>query len=155
MILNCCFFLFQPPSRRASLNPPPRSNLTWDEYISAPPGECPLLGRSLVYKESSKAFKATVAMSSDFPLTVEMLLNVLEAIGPFKHFSKLRQFVLMKLPPGFPVKIDIPIIPAIMAKITFQEFSFRNDIDPMLFKIPSNYDEDPMRYLFQTIVFYC
>jgi hypothetical protein len=34
-----------------------------------------------------------------------MLLNVLEVIAPFKHFSKLREFVLMKLPPGFPVKI--------------------------------------------------
>ncbi len=31
-----------------------------------------------VCKESSKAFKATVAMSEDFPLSVDMLLNVLE-----------------------------------------------------------------------------
>lgn len=43
--------------------------------------------------------------SPDFPLSVDMLLNVLEVIAPFKHFSKLREFVLMKLPPGFPVKI--------------------------------------------------
>lgn len=34
-----------------------------------------------------------------------MLLNVLEVIAPFKHFAKLREFVQMKLPPGFPVKI--------------------------------------------------
>lgn len=34
-----------------------------------------------------------------------MLLNVLEVITPFKHFNKLREFVQMKLPPGFPVKI--------------------------------------------------
>lgn len=43
--------------------------------------------------------------SEEFPLTVEMLLNVLEVIAPFKHFAKLREFVQMKLPPGFPVKI--------------------------------------------------
>ncbi|XP_076667784.1 ankyrin repeat domain-containing protein 13C isoform X3 [Andrena cerasifolii] len=136
----------EPHARRASLTPPPESNITWDEYISAPPGQCPLLGRNLVYKESSKSFKATVAMSPDFPLTVDMLLNVLEVIAPFKHFSKLRQFVLMKLPPGFPVKIDIPILPTVTAKITFQEFAFRNDIDPQLFQIPSDYFEDPMRF---------
>lgn len=112
----------------------------------APPGQCPLLGRNLVYKESSKSFKATVAMSPDFPLTVDMLLNVLEVIAPFKHFSKLREFVLMKLPPGFPVKIDIPILPTVTAKITFQEFAFRNDIDPKLFQIPPDYLEDPTRF---------
>ncbi|OAD46979.1 Ankyrin repeat domain-containing protein 13C [Eufriesea mexicana] len=132
-------------ARRASLNPPPESNITWEEYIMAPPGHCPLLGRNLVYKESSKSFKATVAMSPDFPLTVDMLLNVLEVITPFKHFRKLREFVLMKLPPGFPVKIDIPILPTVTAKITFQEFAFRNDIDPKLFQIPPDYLEDPMR----------
>lgn len=84
-------------------------------------------------------------MSPDFPLTVDMLLNVLEVIAPIKHFSKLRQFVLMKLPPGFPVKIDIPILPTVTAKITFQEFAFRHDIDPQLFQIPTDYSEDPTR----------
>lgn len=33
------------------------------------------------------------------------LLNVLEVVAPFKHFNKLREFVQMKLPPGFPVKL--------------------------------------------------
>jgi len=34
-----------------------------------------------------------------------MLLNVLEVVAPFKHFTKLREFIKMKLPPGFPVKV--------------------------------------------------
>lgn len=38
-------------------------------------------------------------------LSVHRLLNVLEVIAPFKHFNKLREFVQMKLPPGFPVKL--------------------------------------------------
>lgn len=33
------------------------------------------------------------------------VLNVLEVIAPFKHFNKLKEFVAMKLPPGFPVRI--------------------------------------------------
>uniref|UniRef100_A0A182S0F4 Ankyrin repeat domain-containing protein n=1 Tax=Anopheles funestus TaxID=62324 RepID=A0A182S0F4_ANOFN len=132
--------------RRESLQPPPNSEVTWEEYVSAEPGQYPNLGRELVYKESSKNFKATVAMSKDFPLSVDMLLNVLEVIAPFKHFSKLREFVTLKLPSGFPVKIDIPILPTVSAKITFQKFEFRDDISPDLFVIPEDYKEDTMRF---------
>ncbi|XP_066995160.1 ankyrin repeat domain-containing protein 13C isoform X1 [Anabrus simplex] len=134
------------PLRRPSLIPPPECSVTWDEYIQSEVGAHSPLGRELVYKETTKSFKATVAMSPDFPLSVDMLLNVLEVIAPFKHFSKLREFVLMKLPPGFPVKIDIPILPTVTAKITFQEFAFRNDIKSELFEIPSYYIEDPNRF---------
>ena len=34
------------------------------------------------------------------------LLDILEVIVPYKHFHKLRQFVDLKLPPGFPVKLS-------------------------------------------------
>nr|CAD7198565.1 unnamed protein product [Timema douglasi] len=135
------------PVRRSSLTPPPDNQISWLEYMSSEAGSYPNLGRNLVYKETNKAFKATVAMSPDFPLSVDMLLNVLEVITPFKHFSKLREFVQMKLPPGFPVKIDIPILPTVTAKITFQEFAFRNDVKPELFEIPKNYVEDPTRFV--------
>jgi hypothetical protein len=70
------FHLVEEFPRKESLPPPPASRLTWADYISS--CECPLLGRPLVCKESSKSFKATIAMSEDFPLTVEMLLSVLE-----------------------------------------------------------------------------
>lgn len=74
-----------------------------------------------------------------------MLLNVLEVIAPFKHFSKLRDFINFKLPTGFPVKVELPILPTVTAKITFQEFEFRNDIPNNMFSIPNDYIEDPTR----------
>lgn len=74
-----------------------------------------------------------------------MLLNVLEVIAPFKHFSKLRDFITFKLPNGFPVKVEIPILPTVTAKITFQQFEFRNDIAKELFAKPKDYTEDPTR----------
>lgn len=132
--------------RRASLHPPPRSTVSWEEYASAAPGEAPCLGRRLIYKETRKSYKATLAMSQEFPLTIEMLLNLLEVVSPLKHFNKLKKFVLMKLPPGFPVKLDIPLLPVISAKITFQEFAFRSTIDPDLFQVPADYVEDPNRF---------
>ncbi|XP_021111209.1 ankyrin repeat domain-containing protein 13C isoform X2 [Heterocephalus glaber] len=95
------------PVRRQSLPAPPQNTITWEEYISAENGKAPHLGRELVCKESKKTFKATIAMSQEFPLGIESLLNVLEVIAPFKHFNKLREFVQMKLPPGFPVKLEV------------------------------------------------
>uniref|UniRef100_A0A672ZDV7 Ankyrin repeat domain-containing protein 13C-like n=1 Tax=Sphaeramia orbicularis TaxID=375764 RepID=A0A672ZDV7_9TELE len=110
-------------------------------YTSRPPH----LGRELVCKESKKNFKATVAMSQDFPLGIESLLNVLEVIAPFKHFNKLREFVQMKLPPGFPVKLDIPVFPTITATVTFQEFRY-DEFEESIFFIPPEYKEDPSRF---------
>lgn len=52
----------QEPARRNSLTPPPASKVSWEEYISAEPGGHPTLGREQIYKESSKVFRATVAM---------------------------------------------------------------------------------------------
>lgn len=74
-----------------------------------------------------------------------MLLDVLEVIAPFKHFSKLRDFITFKLPHGFPVKVEIPILPTVTAKITFQQFEFRDDIPKDLFSTPKDYFEDPTR----------
>lgn len=159
--------------RKESLSPPPKKDVTWEQYIQSEPGHCPVLGRPYICKESSKSFKATVAMSEDFPLTVEMLLNVLEVIAPqFKHFQKLRDFIEMKLPPGFPVKVDIPVLPTVSARVTFYDFEWRNDdegekeddeeeeededeeevvekggpLPDSLFEIPEDYTEDPARF---------
>uniref|UniRef100_A0A3Q1J643 Ankyrin repeat domain-containing protein n=1 Tax=Anabas testudineus TaxID=64144 RepID=A0A3Q1J643_ANATE len=133
------------PVRRQSLTAPAPNTISWEEYITAEHGKPPHLGRELVCKESKKNFKATVAMSQDFPLGIESLLNVLEVIAPFKHFNKLREFVQMKLPPGFPVKLDIPVFPTITATVTFQEFRY-DDFEESIFSIPADYKEDPSRF---------
>ncbi|XP_029005072.1 ankyrin repeat domain-containing protein 13C-A isoform X2 [Betta splendens] len=133
------------PTRRQSLTPPSPNTISWEEYITADNGKAPHLGRELVCKESKKNFKATIAMSQDFPLGIESLLNVLEVIAPFKHFNKLREFVQMKLPPGFPVKLDIPVFPTITATVTFQEFRY-DEFDQSIFTIPGDYKEDPSRF---------
>ncbi|XP_037537574.1 ankyrin repeat domain-containing protein 13C isoform X1 [Nematolebias whitei] len=133
------------PVRRQSLTAPTPNTISWEEYVTAEPGKPPHLGRELVCKESKKNFKATVAMSQDFPLGIESLLNVLEVVAPFKHFNKLREFVQMKLPPGFPVKLDIPVFPTITATVTFQEFRY-DKFEESIFYIPAEYKEDPNRF---------
>ncbi|CAB1324512.1 unnamed protein product [Coregonus sp. 'balchen'] len=133
------------PVRRQSLTAPSPNTISWEDYINTENGKVPHLGRDLVCKESKKNFKATVAMSQDFPLGIESLLNVLEVIAPFKHFNKLREFVQMKLPPGFPVKLDIPVFPTITATVTFQEFRY-DEFEESIFTIANEYKEDPTRF---------
>lgn len=58
------FFIDLQTLRRASLEPPSKEHVSWETYIQADPGHFPSLGRTLICKESSKSFKATVAMVS-------------------------------------------------------------------------------------------
>lgn len=38
-------------------------------------------------------------------MEIEDLLTILELFAPVRHISKLRDFIELKLPPGFPVKL--------------------------------------------------
>ena len=49
---------------RPSLPPPPKTNVTWSEYICAEEGCWPHLGRKVRCKETRKEFKAQLAMVS-------------------------------------------------------------------------------------------
>ena len=65
--------------RRKSLEPPESPGISWEEYISTPAGQAPELGRTHVAKESSKAFKATIAMVSVMVTLVLWLgINILD-----------------------------------------------------------------------------
>jgi len=74
------------------------------------------------------------------------VLKVLEVVAPFKHFSKLKDFVAMKLPAGFPVRIEIPVFPTITARVTFRDFKTCDKIPASMFFIPRDYKEDPNRF---------
>ncbi|KAL4235952.1 Ankyrin repeat domain-containing protein 13C [Mactra antiquata] len=130
--------------RRRSITPPELPDTSWEEYISSE--QTPCIGRPQISKESIRAFKATIAMSKDFPMTVDVLLDVLEVVAPFKQFQKLRDFMQNKLPPGFPVKLEIPVFPTVTAKVTFTLFQWRDDLHDSKFVIPNGYREDPTRF---------
>ncbi|KAI1706022.1 hypothetical protein DdX_13250 [Ditylenchus destructor] len=128
-----------------SLPPPPPPKISWEEYKNWSDGRPPV-GRTPVVKTNSKELKAVVAMSQDFPLPVSVLVDILEIVSPFKHIGKLRDFCKSKLPPGFPVYLEIPLLPTISAKITFQKFEWRNDLTAKFFTIPGAYAEDSKLY---------
>ena len=129
---------------RPSLHPPPPTTLTWQEYIDAPEAQHPHLGRQPKLKESRKEFKAQIAMCEQFPLSIADLNKLLDALVPLAKFRKLKEFVSGKLPAGFPVKIDIPIVPAISAKVCFQGFERECNADEALFRVPGGYREEEL-----------
>lgn len=50
------------PVRRESLLPPIPSLCNWKDYVSSPVGQHPILAREVVCKNTTRGFKATVAM---------------------------------------------------------------------------------------------
>lgn len=97
------------------------------EYFAAP---TPYMhaGRKLAQSEKSKKFTISVWMADNFPLTVRQLMPFFEmmAMGN-KNFEKVQELVSMDLPPGFPVRIEIPLFAFLAAQITFLNFSFWKD----------------------------
>ena len=71
----------------------------WDSsLIFLLPKEIPLC-LSMVSINMSKM------IANQFSCLLYSILKVLEVVAPFKHFNKLKEFVAMKLPAGFPVRI--------------------------------------------------
>lgn len=68
--------------------------------------------------------------------------SLLDALAPLAKFRKLKQFLNAKLPPGFPVKIDIPVVPTVTAKVSFQNFRRDMAINESMFQVPADYIED-------------
>ncbi|KAK6054245.1 hypothetical protein COOONC_08250 [Cooperia oncophora] len=107
---------FKSLQHRKSLAPPGRMPTTWEEY------------------------------SEDFPMGIDVLLDILEIVAPFKHLDKLRRFCEARLPPGFPVRVEIPLLPTISAKVTFQKLQFVTNLSDKIFFVPASYREDPTRF---------
>jgi len=96
-----------------------------------------------------KNFKGTVCCARDFPYKIKELLPILELLTPTnRHFSKLQSFIEMKFPDeGFPLKLEIPIVPTVTGVVTFTKFE-RQIVDSSLFEIPSNYTPSEIKFFF-------
>lgn len=48
----------------------------------------------------------SIFQTSDFPISKELVIGLLEVIAPFKHFAYLRDFMKI-MPAGFPIKLGL------------------------------------------------
>ncbi|KAJ3107265.1 hypothetical protein HDU96_007954 [Phlyctochytrium bullatum] len=77
--------------------------------------------------------------SSAFPIKLSTLVPVLDLLGMSsnQHVRSLREFFNVQLPPGFPVKMEIPLnMLPLSAVITFQNIDVNREMEQSFFNIP-------------------
>ncbi|XP_015111420.1 ankyrin repeat domain-containing protein 13D isoform X1 [Diachasma alloeum] len=97
-------------------------NITPEEYFDP---EFELNGRDIgrpkEVNTKIQKFRATLWLSEDYPLSLqEQIMPIVDLMAiSSTHFAKLKDFIQMQLPSGFPVKIEIPLFHVLNARITF------------------------------------
>ncbi|XP_070169807.1 ankyrin repeat domain-containing protein 13D isoform X1 [Polyergus mexicanus] len=98
------------------------SNITIEEYFDpAVDLNGRDIGRPKEINTKIQKFKATLWLSEDYPLSLqEQIMPIVDLMAiSSSHFAKLKDFIQMQLPSGFPVKIEIPLFHILNARITF------------------------------------
>lgn len=79
------------------------------------------IGRPLDQTTKTQKFKATLWLCENYPLSLQQqvvpIIDLMSASNA--HFKKLRDFITLQLPAGFPIKIEIPLFHVLNARITF------------------------------------
>ncbi|CDI97719.1 Ankyrin repeat domain containing protein [Echinococcus multilocularis] len=104
----------------ASYNP---SNITMEDYFSHDPSVKPKseIGRPKVMTAKLKTYKAHLWLCEDYPLSLkDQVLPIVELMAEYNpFFHKLEEFLTKKLPPGFPMRVEIPLYHILNACVTF------------------------------------
>uniref|UniRef100_A0A3P9M2E6 Ankyrin repeat domain 13B n=1 Tax=Oryzias latipes TaxID=8090 RepID=A0A3P9M2E6_ORYLA len=124
--------------------------LTVEEYFN--PGSTPTLrdiGHPCHLTTKTQRFKAKMWLCESHPLSLaEQVVPIIDLMAISNAlFAKLRDFITLRLPPGFPVKIEIPLYHILNARITFSNLNgceaganARSDnIPPCVFEPPPGY----------------
>jgi ankyrin repeat domain-containing protein 13 len=128
------------PSAEGETNTSERRGQLPADYFSAAPADerCELLFPGESVSTKNKTLSGTVWMCDDFPLSLKQLLPLFELLAPTnQHFEKLQTFLNQALPPGFPIKLEMPVVPTVSASVTFA-FEPLGDRKPD-FKVPTEF----------------
>uniref|UniRef100_A0A8C6EJG6 Ankyrin repeat domain 13D n=1 Tax=Microcebus murinus TaxID=30608 RepID=A0A8C6EJG6_MICMU len=153
-----------PVQQAASPNNP--TAISSDEYFDPNFSlESRNIGRPIEMSSKVQRFKATLWLSEQHPLSLgDQVMPIIDLMAISNaHFAKLRDFITLRLPPGFPVKIEIPLFHVLNARITFSNLCgcdeplssvrvpapsaavpapgspFPCEVDPMVFEVPEGY----------------
>ena len=101
------------------------------------------LGRAIQLQEDSKKYSASVHMTQNFPLSIDTVSSILEVIAPHQqHIAKLHKFIKKKLPDGFPVQVELPIVPTVKAVVTFVDYTpDTGKMSELDFIVPKHYTQ--------------
>lgn len=104
------------------------------------------IGRPLEITNKIQRFKATLWLCENHPLSLaEQVTPIIDLMAISNaHFAKLRDFITLKLPPGFPVKIEIPLFHVLNARITFSNFCGCDDpVSSLTVSSPAQDSQEP------------
>uniref|UniRef100_A0A3Q1KDX5 Ankyrin repeat domain-containing protein n=1 Tax=Anabas testudineus TaxID=64144 RepID=A0A3Q1KDX5_ANATE len=102
------------------------SALTAEEYFN--PSLSPTqrdIGHPCQLTTKTQRFKAKLWLCESHPLSLaEQVVPIIDLMAISNAlFAKLRDFITLRLPPGFPVKIEIPLYHILNARITFSNLN--------------------------------
>ncbi|CAG9530394.1 unnamed protein product [Cercopithifilaria johnstoni] len=103
--------------------------------------------------KKTTSFKATLWLCDHYPLDLQdQVLPIIDLMAVNNaHFARLKNFIQLQLPAGFPVKIEIPLFHVVSARITFSAVNMpgphvsynvssnKIEFDPATFEIPQYY----------------
>ncbi|XP_044057336.1 ankyrin repeat domain-containing protein 13B isoform X2 [Siniperca chuatsi] len=100
--------------------------LTAEEYFN--PSSSPTqrdIGHACQLTTKTQRFKAKLWLCESHPLSLaEQVVPIIDLMAISNAlFAKLRDFITLRLPPGFPVKIEIPLYHILNARITFSNLN--------------------------------
>uniref|UniRef100_A0A1A8HXR9 Ankyrin repeat domain 13 family, member D n=1 Tax=Nothobranchius kuhntae TaxID=321403 RepID=A0A1A8HXR9_NOTKU len=102
------------------------------------------IGRPIELTSKIQRFKATLWLSETHPLSLaEQVTPIIDLMAISNaHFAKLRDFITLRLPPGFPVKIEIPLFHVLNARVTFSNLCGCDEpVSTVTVHKPENSDE--------------
>jgi len=99
------------------------------------------LSRRRIVESNTREVKPEIHMCDDFPITKNMVVTLLDLVAPHHpNISKLRNFLTVKMPEGFPIKLTLPVFPTISADVTFAECDIGTEMVPQsMFELPDEY----------------
>ncbi|XP_072386366.1 ankyrin repeat domain-containing protein 13D [Diabrotica undecimpunctata] len=149
------------PQNKEYVNSSNPCNITPEEYFDKDidlSSQGRDIGRPKEIQVKVQKFKANLWLCENYPLSLpEQILPIVDLMAiSSSHFAKLKDFIQMQLPSGFPVKIEIPLFHILNARITFGNiFAMDSEVphvsqlqeegrltcvlDESLFKCPSGY----------------
>ncbi|CAH0563655.1 unnamed protein product [Brassicogethes aeneus] len=112
------------------------------------------IGRPKELNVKVQKFRANLWLCEKYPLSLpEQILPIVDLMAiSSSHFAKLKDFIQMQLPAGFPVKIEIPLFHVLNARITFGNIFA---IDCEVPKVARLQEEDRLTCVLDETLFQC
>ncbi|BHF75982.1 Ankyrin repeat domain-containing protein 13C [Sparganum proliferum] len=93
---------------------------TWEHYASGQLRDTELyIGKKPELKVQPRDIKLSVAMTDEVQLSPTHLIDLFQIFSPLRKFRRLRVSLAQGLPPGFPIRVEVPVMPSLIGRLVF------------------------------------